>query len=373
MLSTLEPPVTRGAEIAQELVATYHQIDLLQLKAAALAAEFDKTDFWDEEGSNSPIDWIRFNCHLTHGAAANAVAVGERLLDLAKTVEAVQAGEVGYAHLIVMTRTADAVGPVFKEDKLLKLARENSPGKFYYKCIHYRHSVDAKRYAAEQAELVENRRLSMSTTDDGCLLISGLFDPVGGAALRSALEPLARKSGEHDDRGRDQRLADALVELASKGGKQQVQLQVTSSIETLLGLVGAPGAEMEFSLPISSTSVERFACDCSITRVLMQDSVVIDVGRATRVISGPRRRALNARDRHCVWPGCERPASWCDGHHLVHWIHGGSSDLENQVLLCARHHWKVHEGDWQLVKSDDGRIIPIAPTVTFGPMSGGPD
>src|SRR5205809_7523014 len=91
-------------------------------------------------------------------------------------------------------------------------------------------------------------------------------------------------------------------------------MQVTSSIETLLDLTGAPGAESEFALPISAKTVERWACDCSLTRVLRQDSVVIDVGRAERTIKGPRRRALNARDQHCRWPGCERPASWCDGH-----------------------------------------------------------
>jgi hypothetical protein len=62
-------------------------------------------------------------------------------------------------------------------------------------------------------------------------------------------------------------------------------MQVTSSIETLLGLLGAPGAENEFSLPIAAKAVERLAYDCSLTRVLMQDSVVIDVGRAQRVIA----------------------------------------------------------------------------------------
>jgi hypothetical protein len=186
------------------------------------------------------------------------------------------------------------------------------------------------------------------------------------------LEPLARKSGAHDDRNREQRLADALVELATKGGNQKVQMQVTASIETLLAVVGAPGAENEFSLPISSKTVERWACDCSISRVLLQDSQVIDVGRAERTIKGPRRRALIARDQHCQWPGCERPASWCDGHHMVHWLHGGGGELENQILLCHRHHFLVHEGGWQLVKTDEGQILPIAPTLRFG-SARGPD
>jgi len=118
--------------------------------------------------------------------------------------------------------------------------------------------------------------------------------------------------------------------------------------------------------------VERWACDSSLSRILMQDSVVIDVGRSERTIKGPRRRALIARDQHCQWPGCERPASKCDGHHVVHWLHGGGGEIENQILLCHRHHWMVHEGCWQLVKTGDRKIVTIAPTVTFG-LPRGPD
>jgi Domain of unknown function (DUF222)/HNH endonuclease len=204
-------------------------------------------------------------------------------------------------------------------------------------------------------------------------LISGQLDPVGGAAVLMALQPLARKSGAHDDRCREQRNADALVELASGGGSQ-AQIQVTSSLETLLALAGSPAAEMEFSLPVSSKTIERLACDSSIARVLLNsESLVIDVGRSKRVVSEPGRRALAARDRHCKWPNCERPASWSAAHHVVHWIHGGSTDLDNLILLCHRHHWMVHEGNWQIIRGDDGRMLTIPPTVTFGPSPRGPD
>src|SRR5260370_31107551 len=99
-----------------------------------------------------------------------------------------------------MARTADTVGSAFDESNLLPLARDTSPGKFYYKSLHYRHAVDAKAYCDEQAELVENRKLSLSTAEDGCLLISGALDPVGGAAVRTAIQPPARKHGAGDDR-----------------------------------------------------------------------------------------------------------------------------------------------------------------------------
>jgi len=140
----LAPP---GAHLALELVGLRQHIDRLELTFSQRAAAFDKTDFWDEEGSNSAIDWIRFNCKMTSNAAADRIAVGERLEDMAESCKAMEAGEIGFAHMTVMARTANAVGNVFDETKLLSPARESSPGKFHYKCMHYRHSVNAKAYA----------------------------------------------------------------------------------------------------------------------------------------------------------------------------------------------------------------------------------
>jgi hypothetical protein len=369
-----EVDLSIGLEKAQQLVRMRLAIDVQELAFAKVAAEFASTNYYDYDGGAiNAVDWIRLNCHMTSNAVADRISVGSRIGDLVRSVAQVAIGEIGFAHLVVIARTAKAVGESFDERALLERAGKCSPGKLHHESLQYRHSVQPKEYAAEQAEQAEWNRLSLSTCEDGSLLINGVLDTVGGAAVRSALEPLARPQGQHDHRLRDQRMADALVELATHGGKQKLQLQVTSSIETLLGLVGAPGADTEFSLPVSSKTVERWARDCSVTRVLMQDSIVIDVGRAKRVISGPTKRALRARDGHCVWPGCDRPASWSDGHHLVHWIHGGSTNLENLALLCHRHHRMVHEGDWQLVKTDDGRIMPIPPTITFGQFPRGPD
>src|SRR4029077_8051603 len=284
-----------GEQLGYKLIALRYAIDSLELEFAQTAAEFARTDEYDEQGSTSPIDWIRHNCHLNCGPAGDAVAVGKNLDRLPESVQAMKSGEIGFAHLTVMARTADAVPARFDERQLLDKARESSPGKFHYTCRHFRHSADPEGYAAEQADQVENRSLSLSMWVDGSYLISGVLDSVGGAALRTALEPLGRATGEDDTRRPDRRLADALVELA-EGSMRVPQIQVTSSVETLLGLAGAAAAEMEFALPISAKTVERFACDCGVTRVLLgSESTVIDVGRAKRTVSGPARRALDAR------------------------------------------------------------------------------
>jgi hypothetical protein len=360
-------------ELAETYVRACRRRDQEEFFIARIAAEFAKRRKFDDDGFVSPIDWMRFNGHVTSGAAANSVAVGEAIDRMPESVDAMAGGEIGFAHLTVMARTAEALGKRFDESVLIKKARENSPGKFHYICTHYRHAADPKQYADEQAEQVQQRRLKLSRWMDGTVLLSGQLDPEGGAVLLTAIGPLARKTGVRDDRDLEQRQADALVELAAGGGSQ-AQIQVTSSIETLVGLAGAPAADLELSLPISSRAVERLACDCSIARVLLgSDSMVIDVGRSKRVVSEPTRRALWARDGSCRWPGCDRPASLSVAHHVVHWVHGGATDLDNLVLLCRRHHWMVHEGEWQLVRGDDGRMLTIPPTVTFGPPARGPD
>ena len=373
---------------AERLIEMGRGISLMQLMFAKEAAEFAATEEYEEWGAATPIDWIRIHCHLTGPQAANCVAAGEHFDALPQTFVAMAEGAVGFGHMVAMARTVDALAAsptarVFNEERLLAKARENTVGKFHYICRHLRHAADPKGVTAAEVDLVENRSLHIGSDDDGAVYLSGVFDPVGGAAIRTALEPLARRSGADDDRPYDRRMADALVDVAMhhldnglvpQNGSQRSHLQVTTSLETLKALDGAPAAELEFSLPISAKAVERLACDCSITRILLDsDSMVIDVGRAKRVISGPARKALNVRDRGCTWPGCDRPATWTSGHHLKHWIHGGTNEPHNLTLLCYRHHWMVHEGGWQIVRGDDGRMLTIPPTVTFGPSPRGPD
>ena len=367
------------AEMAAELVELRRLCDRLEVRFSAVAADFAATQESDDQEALSPIDWIRHNCKMSGYAAYQRVCVGDQLPVMPQTIEAMEQGQVGFGHVALMARTArclseSSTGRGFEETALLEKAIGLSVAGFANICHHARHADDPEGYKKDEALAAELRKLRLTSCEDGTVLIDGQLDSAGGAALRAALEPLATKSGAHDDRRREQRMADALVELAvhamdtgviPQRASQRTNLQVTTSLETLLGMMGSPAAEMEFSLPISSKMVERLACDCTVTRILLgSDSTVIDVGRAKRVVNGALRRALNATQKHCQWPGCERTASWTQSHHFKHWTKGGQTDLENLVLLCHRHHWKVHEGGWQLVRSDDG-FVAVPPPITF--------
>ena len=280
-----------GEEIALELIRRRQEINQKELEFSCLAAQFAQTDEYDWQGADSPISWIKANCHMSGAAAADRICVGEQVQRLGQSAKAMAAGEIGFAHFALIAHASAAVGDRLDEAQLLRQARKHSIARFREDCYHARHVADPEGCANEEAQGVEARSLSITPNEDGTVHIDGTLDKVGGAAVVTALEPLAKRAGKDDDRRHDRRMADGLVDLCMRAldnglVPQRAHLQVTASLETLLGLPGAPGANMEFSLPISAGAVERMACDCAVTRIILgSDSTIIDVGRAKRTIS----------------------------------------------------------------------------------------
>ena len=357
--------------------------DKAALEFAEHMAELAKTNACvDDWGSVSTQDWVRHSCKQSSGAAADFLHIGEQLSNLPKTLDAVRDGRIGFAHAAIIARHAQAIthsesAEPFDETPFLKAAQENSVSRLWYYSMHAWHRADPQGVTDSQRQDVEARYLRFTDGADGTVYVKGAFDCAAGATIKTSMEPLAQPLGDDDYRSRERRSADAWVEMAAHSldtgavpqhASVRPHVQVTTTLETLQALVGAPAGEMALSLPISSKTVQRFACDSSITRVLLgADSAVIDAGRAKRVVASGTRRVLDARDKHCRWPGCERPASWSSAHHILHWAQGGKTDLSNMILLCQHHHWMVHEGGWRLSLAADGRVIAIPPETDFYP------
>jgi len=372
----------RPEQHAKSMVDLARVRDRAALQIAEHAAELNKSEACVDWGSVSTQDWIRHSCRQSSGTAADFLHVGEQLANLSKTIEAVRDGSIGFAHAAIIARHAQAIthsdsAEPFDESPFLKAAMESSVSRLWYYSMHAWHRADPDGVAEAQRQAAEERYLRLTDGDDGTLYVKGSFDSAAGATIRTALEPLTQAHGDGDNRCRERRNADGLVELAAHSldsgtipqhGSVRPHVQVTTTLETLQGLIGAPAGEMALSLPISAKTVQRFACDSSVTRVLLgADSAVVDAGRAKRVVAGGTRRLLAARDKHCRWPGCERPASWSSAHHIIHWAQGGKTDLSNMLLLCQHHHWTVHEGGWRLSLAADGRVIAIPPETDFYP------
>lgn len=228
--------------------------------------------------------------------------------------------------------------------------------------------------------------------------LEGLLDAASGDVVLTALGAAMPVPAGHEERTAAQRRADGLAEVcagwlaagqAPAAGGVRPQVQVTVSLRTLrsdnpLGLPAA-GPDQDrrgeaaaavrrpmFGIPdrplwgdvpvladgqvIPAGQARRWACDAAIIPVVLGgDSEPLDVGRQSRVVPVGLRRALNLRDGGCRFAGCDRPATWCDAHHLRHWADGGHTSLDNLILACAYHHTLIHEG-WRLIGEPNGTI-----------------
>jgi hypothetical protein len=114
---------------------------------------------------------------------------------------------------------------------------------------------------------------------------------------------------------------------------------------------------------LSPGATRRLLCDAAIIpAVLGGNSEVLDVGRSTRTFTTATRRAIALRDQGCIWPGCDRPPSWCETHHAEFWVRDlGPTSYKNGVLLCSYHHGEIHRSQWEVRFAADGRAALIPP------------
>jgi hypothetical protein len=104
---------------------------------------------------------------------------------------------------------------------------------------------------------------------------------------------------------------------------------------------------------LAPETARRLSCDASLVRVVEGHRETLSVGRKTRAIPPAVRRALQARDRGCRFPGCTN-RRFVDAHHIRHWAQGGETKMGNLLLLCRSHHRLVHEGGFAVELFGDG-------------------
>src|SRR5216684_6946548 len=116
-------------EWGESLIRRRHELDVLELLWSQDAVRFSATDHYDSDGFNSPYDWLRVNCHMNSGQVLDRIAVGEQAEAMPDSLQAMLAGEIGFQHLVVMARTAEALkgsqtAAPFDEMMVLDKARE---------------------------------------------------------------------------------------------------------------------------------------------------------------------------------------------------------------------------------------------------------
>ena len=267
-----------------------------------------------------------------------------------------------------------AQGPT-GEELLLDLADQHGPLVFRRFVDRFARVADPESDERGYKQASEREHLDVAKTFGG-YHVDGFLTDEHGEALRAAMDSVMGAPTPGDDRTATQRRAQALADLARTaldngrtGTGAAVRPHVTVTVSwtelTRLTAAAAPsgghenGADGLLDAPTSLTAVtaaparfgicgslvptatlRRLLCDSAVTRVVFgPDGQVLDVGRAQRTVTGQMRRAVIARDKHCVYTDCTQPPGRCEVHHAErHWADGGETSVRNSALLCYHHH-----------------------------------
>jgi hypothetical protein len=326
-------------------------------EAAAALAEIDRRRSFMRERFLSASSFVAWRAGDSHRAAAGLVRTARALQQMPQTAAAFERGEIDSVRVrrLVDARVAAPDAFTADEDVLVERAREQDAATFVRTVELWQQNQAPDHSRRRERERFEARRLGFADRFDGMVAVDALLDPVSAETVITAVGALAGPADRDgiDGRTSPQRRADALVEVCRRfldtgeapiSGGQKPHLDVVVDLDGLTG-GRVSRSEIGHGRPLGAAAREFLACDATVCGVIMEGPhTVLQMGRRTRVATPAQLRALAVRDGGCVVPGCGRPPDWCDAHHLVPWVHGGLTDVDEMCLLCRPHHLMHHLG-----------------------------
>lgn len=343
---------------------------------------FDESQEWAGVGLRSCAHWLTIATGVDLYNAHEMLRVGHALRFLPLIHAAFAAGRLSFDKVRAITHVATA------EDEALwlELAVQASGAQLARICRAYRYAIavdDPERAARQRAR---RRVVSWWLDEDGMLALYATLPPEEGRLVLNAIEaavaprvpcgapvghsptgdspagdPCAEREPDHP---LGARRADALVRICERwladvaagtpAGTARPELVVHVDADTLRSPDAGGRCHIEDGPAIAVEAARRLGCDASVVTVLERDGVPVDVGRGRRLVTGRLRRALHLRDQGCRYPGCPVLAADTEGHHVIHWIDGGRTDLSNLVSLCRFHHHRHHDGAFRIIANGDG-------------------
>ncbi len=231
-------------------------------------------------------------------------------------------------------------------------------------------AAEARALADEERHAAETMSLTFQPCGDGTTRLHGRLPDAAAHRLATYLDaftsPRQRGPEPAEDRGplhRQRGLAFcALLEhldpakLPAHGG-DTTTVMVTMTLDQLRADLATAGVISSDDHRITAAEARRLACSAGIVPVVLGGkSEILDLGRTSRLFSRAQRKALRLRDRRCRAKGCTVPATWCEAHHLRPWALGGSTDLDDGVLLCSFHHHRAHDPTYESDRCPDGDL-----------------
>ncbi len=338
----------------------------LGAKATQAAAAFDHEGGWELDGSASMTAWMRVRLRMTNDQANRILRQGRRLRTLPNTAAAWTEGRLssGQVEIIVANVT---------DRRSLLFAEHESDLVPTFEPLDIVGTLRAMRDWAAKADAVLDdpvppeepaAKVQFARTLGGRGYLNGSFDAANSEVIAKALDLAMAAPVPGEPAGSwAQRQGQAMVDVFQHfidhqgiklGKRHRPHVNVTIPYSDL---VNDGGGRTMTGLPVDPATLHRLVCDANIHRVVTDGaSSILDYGRATRTIPPAVYTSLVLRDVGCRFPGCDRQPEWCEGHHIWHWEDGGPTCLSNLVLLCCKHHHRIHLRGWHIKLRPDGTV-----------------
>ena len=393
--STADEPCwdTASLEVVErELTTLAGHLNAGNYRFLRLLAEFERRDGHAGWGIASCAHWLSWKCGIGLVAAREKLRVARALVALPMISDAMQQGKLSYCKVRALTRVATP-----ETEALLVDISEHCTVSHVEKIVRLYQRTDRAEELSAANACYAARNAQCYFDEGGQVIVRARLAPEQGALFMKALEAASDALREAEDASRGApeatqatsaepepahaRKADALALLAetflARGPNTSTAADrhvVTVHIdERVLREPQAEGeCNLEETVAVPPATVRRLCCEGSLVALVEDDAgSPRSASRKTRVVSPAMRRALNARDGGCRFPGCSN-ARYTDAHHIVHWIDGGETTLTNLTLLCRKHHRFVHEYGFTIERvgralrfvRPDGRHVPDVPIVT---------
>jgi len=362
-------PVAPVAGDIEELLALRDRLDA---KISEALRVFDVERCWAEDGSLSLTAWLAAHGRRARKEAYREALTAKRLSQLPTTAAAWAEGVLSSSQVgaVVANVSAEHAGLyAAHEDELTPVLAALSVRDAAAAMRSWRLHAEATTDGAEAVS--HPSEFYLSETLDGRRELSGHLSVEDDAVVEAAIAAAARDFDPTETPllSAAERRAAALVDVCrwflDNSGSTSSASRTRPHVSVVVGLAelagGGPG-QLANGTPVPARTTEWLSCDSELHRIVMSGrSTVLDYGSSVRTISPALWAALVVRDRHCRHPGCDRPPSWCDAHHVVHFAKGGATCLDNLLLGCTRHHHIWHDQGWELTLALDGTLTLVSP------------
>lgn len=367
--------------VADDVVALERERERVDHLIGSLVSDLEARGAHVRDGARNMATWLTNRTGQRRDITGSRCALAAKLRSMPATSEAVGAGRITGSHAQVLGRCLNQrTAEVFaeQEEALVRIAETMSADALAEFVERWLRQFDPD--GPEPGEDGRDDTFHFSQTLDGRL--KGRFDLGGELAIRAKatfdetttqlhhedkaardVDPTDPRAGETMSRRRARalgRILDRAAVSPKNPACRQPLLTVHTHLSTLAGTAGPDEwkaeLEMQWRSPLPVSVLERWSCDASIARMVLDaEGVPLDHGRAVRSATPAQRRALVARDgATCAVPGCDVPAGWTQAHHVRPWKPDGPTDLDNLHLGCTFHHARIHTGEL-VVRMVDGR------------------